>query len=786
MKASSHREDGDMDAIHPQLFSFFLFFLQTSTVTANICDAPSAVNFAENNKVGDPVTTIFVQAGVILELTSTDIPFRLDANQLIATAVLDYENTETQIFSVGVLCRLEEVSQRTLRITILVENLNDNPPVFDQNVYHASANELSPIDTTVGRFAATDADGPRIFYQLASSPSEFKLKSSIIPEILVNGRLDYEKVKEYQLVLEAQDTPLASPPEETSFTATTTIMISILDVDNRPPWFQPCHQTEVNGAVVCETTGYTGKVDLDEQVTGVLPLKPGPLYAIDGDFGINEPIRYSFLSENEPGLFVINQDTGNITMSRPADVLEPIRLTVLAAQRTNTHQFSTTSVLIDVIVKSLHAPQFQRPEYEALITSTGSMAVDPKNNQPLQILATDDDYSATGGINPYITYSVEGSSDLAIVGSYLFMVKTLPEGTSSFQILAKDTKTDDTATARLRVEVNVGSSTSSLPPSTTDITSTSVTMEESTASGEMTSELMPTTNPSMSTGFSSTSTSTSITMSTGFSSTSTSITSENPTSPTEGGPSTSITAHPVVPSGGFGVVDMAALGATLGVLLFVSLVVIGVLIYCIQKGKKDWKKIQEAAMFQNSLSQGPEGKKDGMQYTNEAFQGDVDGSSMGSDGPYWGIKTAQGDQPTEWSIPSNEMNQRSSAVPLAMLPDNTSDTGLDKSDDEKEVRPILTKERRVEEGYKSVWFKEDIDPNAKEEVVIIPDSREDESEEEDDKPSSSGKNTPDEKNSQIKASRVAFADSDLDSGLGVRMDEPADDSDSDHALNISL
>ncbi|KAF7216203.1 cadherin-related family member 5 isoform X2 [Nothobranchius furzeri] len=697
MKASSHREDGDMDAIHPQLFSFFLFFLQTSTVTANICDAPSAVNFAENNKVGDPVTTIFVQAGVILELTSTDIPFRLDANQLIATAVLDYENTETQIFSVGVLCRLEEVSQRTLRITILVENLNDNPPVFDQNVYHASANELSPIDTTVGRFAATDADGPRIFYQLASSPSEFKLKSSIIPEILVNGRLDYEKVKEYQLVLEAQDTPLASPPEETSFTATTTIMISILDVDNRPPWFQPCHQTEVNGAVVCETTGYTGKVDLDEQVTGVLPLKPGPLYAIDGDFGINEPIRYSFLSENEPGLFVINQDTGNITMSRPADVLEPIRLTVLAAQRTNTHQFSTTSVLIDVIVKSLHAPQFQRPEYEALITSTGSMAVDPKNNQPLQILATDDDYSATGGINPYITYSVEGSSDLAIVGSYLFMVKTLPEGTSSFQILAKDTKTDDTATARLRVEVNV-----------------------------------------------------------------------------------------VVPSGGFGVVDMAALGATLGVLLFVSLVVIGVLIYCIQKGKKDWKKIQEAAMFQNSLSQGPEGKKDGMQYTNEAFQGDVDGSSMGSDGPYWGIKTAQGDQPTEWSIPSNEMNQRSSAVPLAMLPDNTSDTGLDKSDDEKEVRPILTKERRVEEGYKSVWFKEDIDPNAKEEVVIIPDSREDESEEEDDKPSSSGKNTPDEKNSQIKASRVAFADSDLDSGLGVRMDEPADDSDSDHALNISL
>lgn len=29
---------------------------------------------------------------------------------------------------------------------------------------------------------------------------------------------------------------------------------------------------------------------------GVLPLKPGPLYAIDGDSGINEEITYSFLS----------------------------------------------------------------------------------------------------------------------------------------------------------------------------------------------------------------------------------------------------------------------------------------------------------------------------------------------------------------------------------------------------------------------------------------------------------------------------------------------------------
>lgn len=61
--------------------------------------------------------------------------------------------------------------------------------------------------------------------------------------------------------------------------------------------------------------------------------------------------------------------------------------------------------------------------------------------------------------------------------------------------------------------------------------------------------------------------------------------------------------------------------------------------------------------------------------------------------------------------------------------DDTSQAGSDKADSEKEVKPILTKERRMDEGYKSVWFKEDIDPEAREEVVIIPDNTENDSEE---------------------------------------------------------
>lgn len=85
------------------------------------------------------------------------------------------------------------------------------------------------------------------------------------------------------------------------------------------------------------------------------------------------------------------------------------------------------------------------------------MALDVKN-EPLQFLATDNDYAATGvkqkrcsqspsphdcadllslfskGINPNINYYVNGHSEFSVVGGYLFMTKNLPEATLNLQV----------------------------------------------------------------------------------------------------------------------------------------------------------------------------------------------------------------------------------------------------------------------------------------------------------------------------------------------------------------
>ncbi|XP_044211540.1 cadherin-related family member 5 isoform X1 [Thunnus albacares] len=791
--------DGVMDGIHPHFtvrtsVSFLLLILlQSSTEAQNICSAPSTVEFKENNNVGDVVLTITVQPGVTLKFkpapANLDNPFTLNRTQMIAARVLDYETEKRYI--ADIICT-ETATSRPFSLSIIVRlvNVNDNAPVFDQNLYSVNVNEMSPVGTTVGQYAATDLDQSQLYYKLESDPEKaetnyFALKSETDPDILVKTLLDYDKVKNVRLVLYAQDTPLAPAEGRPSFTATTTIMVTILDVDNRPPWFQPCKPHNMGGAVICMSAGYTGSVILGDKETGVLPLKPGPLYAVDGDSGINEEITYSFLSRNEGHPFEINPNTGNITMREAVNVLGTISLTVLAAQKRNSYQFATTSVTVSVQVESLHRPQFQKLSYEGVVSSVGTMVMDLKD-EPLFIIALDEDYSATEGLNPNINYNIKGSSDFAIIDSYLFMTKDLPEGTLFLEVVAEDTSTKESATANLTMEVKSGLTTTSLPLSTTDIMVTTST-GESTTNSKTTEDIVSTTNPSTSTdSISTTLPSTTAESSTSSMSTEGSISTTNPISTSEESTFTASTTRPftdgaIIPPGGYGPVDMAALGVTLGVLLFICLVVIGLLVHRIQRWKTDCRKISEASMFQRSLSQASGGNKDGIQYTNEAFHKDEDGRSTGSDSQDGGSVMAGKE-----TLYENDSLRKSSLLLNSTQHDDASLTGSDKTDSEKDVKPILTKERRMEEGYKSVWFKEDIDPDAKEEVVIIPDSREDDSEEEDEEQSSSDREEDEDDNLPIKTPKVVFADAELDSGLGVKMGDPAEDSEDDEVLNVEL
>ncbi|KAI5614833.1 cadherin-related family member 5 isoform X1 [Silurus asotus] len=714
-----------MDLNHLKLVQIIFFMLAVFTIntTGQICSGPIAVNFPENNDINATVATIRIDEGVRLSITANpDNAFGINGNLLVAKKILDYE--------------------LSIRVFVNVENINDNAPFFGQNPFFLQVAELTKVNTTVGKIEATDLDGDRLYYSLIAPLDKFGLQADSNPEILVKKVLDYDTVKEVTLVLFAQDTPLSSTLTP-SHTATTSVVVTIMDINNRPPWFQPCIEATVGITKICVTSGYTGNVNLNEQMSGALTLNPGPLHAIDGDKGRNDPIRYTIIGGNVNETFGIDQNNGNITMQKPVGVAGSIILTVMAYELENPDQFATTTVTFQVVISSKHPPQFVKPEYVGFISDDagiGSLVLESKSSKiPLQVRATDADFS--DGVNPEIKFEVPAGSDFRITPEgFIIMTRVASPGKVDLQIRVVDATNGESSTANLSVEVTPGVTTTEMPttdsPTSTAITTTLATSTALTNNISTDASTAITTTLAISTAITdNTSTDTTIVTVTAITSRPHTDTTHPDTtrSPYTGTckdgtrtlPHTSSLPHYglPLPSGDFRTEDMIALGVSLAIALLLCFVVIGFLAYNLRRYSVDWKKLSEVSIFRSSLSGGSGGPKNGVEYTNEGFHGDEDTDSIKSK------------QEAELSMPrSSEQNrsvpevletqhsasalQSKNADDNSLSMDSNSQNASDNTDNEKEVKPILTKERRMEEGYKAVWFKEDIDPNDKEEVVI--------------------------------------------------------------------
>lgn len=122
----------------------------------------------------------------------------------------------------------------------------------------------------------------------------FRLENIHTPNILVRSIMDYDVVQKISLVLHVQvhtyiyhttsrgsvvlfdlwpnhrcllfqDTFNGSTSNMPFFTSVAAITVHVKDVDNRPPWFQPCMRTNLGISKLCVSTGYKGKVNLTEK-----------------------------------------------------------------------------------------------------------------------------------------------------------------------------------------------------------------------------------------------------------------------------------------------------------------------------------------------------------------------------------------------------------------------------------------------------------------------------------------------------------------------------------------
>lgn len=98
----------------------------------------------------------------------------------------------------------------TMTLSITIENINDNAPVFIQNVYSYFVDENTPLNTLVGQVRAVDKDlnlfGSITYYVVGgdTKDQDFEL-SQKDGRVFVNGSLDFERKAAYVYIVEAVD-----------------------------------------------------------------------------------------------------------------------------------------------------------------------------------------------------------------------------------------------------------------------------------------------------------------------------------------------------------------------------------------------------------------------------------------------------------------------------------------------------------------------------------------------------------------------------------------------------
>ncbi|XP_039546930.1 cadherin-related family member 5 isoform X1 [Pimephales promelas] len=633
----------------------FALFIPKICFADKICTAPSEpVTIKENNTDDTLVVHINVTTkDVTLNLTENPgNAFYLRGSELIAKKGLDFETLSgPEELTVQVRCNKTGYRSITLIVIVRVENINDNYPSFGQSEYTLNVNELTPVNTSIGLIEAVDDDSEVLYYSIEPTLNRyFRLENMYTPKILVNKVLDYDVIQQVKLLLYAQDTPLPlqhtplpSQPSERSFTATATITVNIKDIDNRPPWFQPCTRVTSGNAKICLSLGYRGRVNLTEKQDGALQLQPGPVYARDGDKSRNEEISYKIVRGNEDNIFQIDENSGNISMLKPADIAGPISLLVLASQVLNRDQFATTSVTIDVMKKSRNPPRFEKERYEGYVyISSGpeNMVLrDRTTNRPFRVRARDEDFAS--GINPDIRYEVQYSSYVNITtDGFILLKKAVRTDSFALQLRAVDVSTGESGTAALAVLV---------------------------------------------------------------------IPSAGVQSPDES----------------FRAGDMALLGFVMAALLVLCLIVIGYLISRVKKGNPDAFK-SECLGSCLKFTQPPNRPRprDSMQFNNDGFlnEGDTGRSRARRaelrEGRLDAVQAAR-----VRVIPRERLRHcRSCGLQTSFNHSHHSPVVQTKGKANKQrVKSILAKERRKDDGHKSVWFKESED-SSDIEVEIIPDT----------------------------------------------------------------
>ncbi|RVE67603.1 hypothetical protein OJAV_G00104590 [Oryzias javanicus] len=312
---------------------------------------------------------------------------------LVSTGGLDREVTPFYQLLIQVEDKGDPKKFGYLQVNVTIQDINDNPPVFEQEQYHSSVFEDAAVGSSILQITASDQDegaNAEIRYILdEGTPFQIDPKTGTV---VIKESLDFESKKEYSLTVHAADKGVPSLSGRTEAT------IKLLDVNDNDP---------VVKFRYFPTTSKFASVDENAQIGTVVAL----LTVSDSDSSsANGNISVSILGGNEQRHFEVHKSTvPNLSLIKVASVLDRERissynLTVSVSDNGRPMARSSFASLV-IFVNDIndHPPIFQEELYRVDISEDT-----PKGSYIKGVSATDGD----SGQNANLRYSLVSGNSL--------------------------------------------------------------------------------------------------------------------------------------------------------------------------------------------------------------------------------------------------------------------------------------------------------------------------------------------------------------------------------------
>uniref|UniRef100_A0A8C2CXI1 FAT atypical cadherin 1a n=1 Tax=Cyprinus carpio TaxID=7962 RepID=A0A8C2CXI1_CYPCA len=267
-------------------------------------------------------------------------------------------------------------------VDVILEDVNDNPPVFHTKSYNASLSEASVIGTSVLQVSATDADTGNnqvLFYQIVEDKDKSSDYFSIDRDtgtIWTTQMLDHEENPSHKLMIRAVDGGVPALSSEVM------VLIDVTDLnDNTPVFSQNVYEATVS--------------ELAPRGHFVTQVQ-----ASDADNSDSGKLEFSIISGNEGQNFAIDPNTGAIVISNHRKPHMESLYNINVSVSDGVFR-SSAIVKVNVISANFHNPTFNQVDYVVELLENS-----PVGTLVAEAQATDEDSGTYGRLTYHIVNDI--------------------------------------------------------------------------------------------------------------------------------------------------------------------------------------------------------------------------------------------------------------------------------------------------------------------------------------------------------------------------------------------